>query len=150
MTPFVNTDLENIYDELDLIRVQIAQINGNQDIGNANGLVLKATPVQLSAGDSFTKFLGGYILNPNAVNVWVKFYNQVASNVTVGTTTPFYKVQIPANGQLFLDSPTPYCAIEYSEPGFEGVSIAATTGYLNSSIAAPGLDLEYNLNFRLA
>lgn len=80
------------------------------------------------------RFKGGIFLNPNAYPVYLKLYNDSAANVTIGVTETIYKIQIPANGQVVLDSPKVYVSLS------TGFTIAVTKFYLdtdNTALASP-------------
>lgn len=60
-----------------------------------------ATKATINVGRSS---LQGYcFVNPNAYAVYVKLYNALAANVTVGTTVPRKVIPIPAAGYLLQE-----------------------------------------------
>ncbi len=92
-----------------------------QDTGNASvatiatntGSPLTAPSLFRSTSQGETKAqidgsaagLYGYsFVNPNNYPVYVKFYNALAANVTVGTTTPLRTIAIPANGFVLQET----------------------------------------------
>lgn len=79
-----------------------------------------------SAGQVF----GWYFYNDGAAEVYVKFYNATAANVTVGTTTPVFTLGIPAGA----------AANVFSEIGIAfstAITVAATTGIAVADATAP-------------
>lgn len=76
------------------------------------------------------KIYGWFMYNDGASEVYVKFYNATAANVTVGTTTPVLTVPLPASSAA---------NIEFTNgiPFSTAICIAATTGVADADTAAP-------------
>jgi hypothetical protein len=73
---------------------------------------------------------GWYFYNDGAAEVYVKFYNATAANVTVGTTTPVLTIPIPAGA----------AANVFSSIGVAfgtAITVAATTGVADNDTGAP-------------
>lgn len=82
--------------------------------------------VKTSAGQIY----GWYIYNDGAAEVYVKFYNATAANVTVGTTTPALTIPIPAGGASNIE-------FSHGIPFSTAISIAATTVVADNDATAP-------------
>lgn len=99
--------------------------------------------VKASAGDVY----GWNFINPNTVDVYVKFYDATTSSVTVGTTTPVLTILVPAassgsNGMFFQDV--------QSGPQFRfstAITIACVTGIADSSTGAPGTAIHASVRY---
>ena len=76
------------------------------------------------------KLYGWYLYNDGAAEVYVKFYNATAANVTVGSTTPVLTVPVPAGAAA---------NVEYTNGITFGtaITVAATTGVADADTAAP-------------
>lgn len=77
------------------------------------------------------------IINPHTAPVYVKFYDALVADVTVGVNTPKFVVPVPANdgtnnGVTWLapDHPMMYFAV--------GITIACVTELADSGTTAPG------------
>lgn len=82
--------------------------------------------VKATAGQVF----GWYLYNDGAAEVYVKFYNATAANVTVGSTTPVLTIPVPAGA----------AANVFSSVGIAfgtAITVAATTGVADADTAAP-------------
>ena len=97
---------------------------------------LDETKVQVSAVPC--KVRGFYFQNPNTYPVFVKFFNALSANVTMGTTAPTWERQIPAG-----DGTTQgwICENNFNHVQFDattGLTIAATklTGIDNTALAS--------------
>lgn len=80
---------------------------------------------------------GWSIINPNTVDVFVKFYDGKVNDVTVGVTTPSLVLLIPAgitgqSGLFFQEANT-----RPIETFLNGITVAAVTGLADNSTAAP-------------
>jgi hypothetical protein len=82
--------------------------------------------VKTSAGQLY----GYYIYNDGAAEVYVKFYNATAANVTVGSTTPVLTIPIPAGSAANVEWTN---GIAFGT----AITIAATTGVADADTAAP-------------
>lgn len=72
---------------------------------------------------------GWVVQNNTAAIAYIQVFDQLAGNVTVGTTVPDYVIPVPSNGEAVLP---------LSEGGFthtNGLTIAATTGAGNAVAA---------------
>lgn len=74
---------------------------------------------------------GYYFANLNASWRFLKFYNNTAANVTVGTTTPVKTLPLPPNsaGHIMFPIPIPFST---------AICAAATTGVADNDTGAPG------------
>ena len=82
--------------------------------------------IKATAGQVF----GWYLYNDGAAEVYVKFYNATAANVTVGTTTPVLTIPVPAGA----------AANVFGEIGIAfgtAITIAATTAVADADTTAP-------------
>jgi hypothetical protein len=82
--------------------------------------------IKASAGQVF----GWYFYNDGAAEVYVKFYNATAANVTVGTTTPVLTIPVPAGA----------AANVFSSIGVAfgtAITVAATTAVADNDTTAP-------------
>lgn len=84
-----------------------------------------------------TTLWGVNLINPNTVPVYLKLYNALVGDVTVGTTAPAMTIAVPAG-----DGVTP--GIFFARPGSvairafsTGLTAAVVTGLADSSTAAP-------------
>lgn len=81
---------------------------------------------------------GWNITNRHTATLYVKFYNDTAANVEVGTTTPLFTLAIPGNASD---------ATMLSMMGTHGIAFdtaitwAATTGFADNDTGAPGANL---------
>lgn len=89
--------------------------------------------IKTSAG----KLFWIHVINLTASKRYIKFYNDTAANVTVGTTTPALSFPVPTmadtNGAGFT--------ISFGPQGTQfttAISVAATTGFANNDTGAPG------------
>lgn len=106
---------------------------------------LSSTKVQVkgSAGNVY----GWNFINTNTSDVFVKFYDGLAANVTVGTTTPVLTILVPAasgssNGLFFQDiNPDP------QEVFTAGITIACVTGLADSSTTAPTTAIHASVRY---
>jgi len=80
------------------------------------------------------RIFGYWITNPNAAVEYIQFYNQLAANVTVGTTIPFMTISIPASSSANLSLP-------YGIQCASALSVAATDSAGGNGAPGTGLDL---------
>ncbi len=94
--------------------------------------------VKTSAGQVF-----GWYIHNNAASVrYVKFYNDTAANVTVGTTTPKLTIPVPANGAANVEFRS---GIAFSA----AISVAATTGLADTDTGAPAAnEVQVNVFYK--
>jgi len=85
-----------------------------------------------------TNIYGYSCYNPNAVDVFLKFYNFIP---TIGITVPIWTVQIPSLNSVVLQG---------SEVLFNGevIHVAITTGYLDSDIGVPPIDSLIQITYK--
>ena len=76
--------------------------------------------------------MGGTFYNPNASNVFLKFYGD--NSAVVGTTEPLYFFMVPGGGQIILDATTCYYWC------INSLYAACTTSYTNGT--APTTPLQ--------
>jgi hypothetical protein len=76
------------------------------------------------------KLYGWYLYNDGAAEVYVKFYNATAANVTVGTTTPVLTIPVPAGSAANVEYTN---GITFST----AMCIAATTEVADNGTTAP-------------
>jgi hypothetical protein len=88
---------------------------------------------------------GFNIINPNNTDVYVKFFDNFDSDITLGTTKPNLTLLVPANGSIveaFDEKKTVYF---FST----NIAICAVTGLADSSTTAPDsgvyVQLYYNV-----
>jgi len=83
--------------------------------------------IKTTAGNLY----GYYFANTNAAARYLKFYNQTAANVVVGTTTPVLTFYLPPTSAGHVGLPFP---ISFST----AICAAATTGVADNDTGAPG------------
>jgi hypothetical protein len=83
-----------------------------------------------------TRLYGLHLINPNASNVYVQFFDMAVGSVTVGTTPPAFSLLAPANGGI--DTPWAF-PINFNT----ALTIAATTTATGSG--APASNIVANL-----
>lgn len=77
---------------------------------------------------------GYHIINPNAIPVYLKFYQEAFASVVIGTTIPIFVVQIPASGNVLVPADT--------RAQFQltiNMTIACLTGIQDSDTTGPGV-----------
>ena len=86
---------------------------------------------------SAATFYGGIVMNLKASVLYLKIYDALAANVTVGTTAPDLTIPIPTqgdtNGAGFV-IPIPACGLQFAT----GLTVACTTGIADNDNGAPG------------
>jgi len=97
-------------------------------------------PEQIGA-DIGLNIYGYNIYNPNIVDVFVRLYSNSVSP-TVGTTAIMETIQVPAGGSVVLKGTD--ILFTLASKGW----VAATTGYLDTDIAAPALDLICEITYK--
>ena len=93
---------------------------------------------------------GGYVVKgwniintANTTDVYVKFYNNVASSVTLGTTTPVLTLHVPANGSVFLEANKNNDIRNFDT----GMSVVCVTGLADSSTTAPSTAIHFSCKY---
>jgi hypothetical protein len=91
---------------------------------------------------------GWNFINPNTTDVYVKIYDALVANVTVGTTVPVFTLCIPAAASASI------CGIFFqdvnSQPQFictTGITIAAVTGLADNSTTAPSTAIHCSVRY---
>lgn len=77
---------------------------------------------------------GVIFTNTGTTTVWLKFYNATAANVTVGTTTPLWKVGLPGNA---TDNVSGVLSFPHGIKHDTAICVAVTTGYADNDTGAP-------------
>jgi hypothetical protein len=99
---------------------------------------LVATKVEIKASAGRLHFV--HVYNPNAFAVWVHFYDALAANVTVGTTTRKLTLGVPASVDRAFVLPVPV--------GFAtGITHAATKTNATGS-TAPDAGLSVSVGYK--
>jgi hypothetical protein len=99
--------------------------------------------IKAAAGDIY----GWNLINPNTVDVYVKFYDSAVGGVTVGTTAPAFTLMVPAastagSGLFFQD-----VLVMPQERFTTGITIACVTGIADNSTAAPATAIHASVRF---
>lgn len=107
---------------------------------------LTSTDVQVKAGQS--NLFGFTFVNVNTSPVYVKVYDGLAANVTVGTTAPIAVIEVPAgdgttSGTVILAPGTISFRFVNS-----GLTIAAVTGLADNSSSAPSTAIYAELLYK--
>jgi hypothetical protein len=89
--------------------------------------------VKASAGQVY----GMIFHNLAATKRYVKFYDQTAANVTVGTTTPVMTIPLQTTGTTDGAGWSPVIPV-MGIPFSNGICVAATTGLADADTGAPG------------
>ena len=100
--------------------------------------------VKANAGNVY----GFTFINSNTVPVYIKFYNALVGDVTVGTTVPLTVLMVPAGNGT---TPGQVVATVEDAPFAHfntGITIAAVTGVADSSTGAPTTDLHAEVVYR--
>lgn len=103
---------------------------------NENLLAATAT-VKATVGNVY----GVNIINTNVVPVYLKFFDAAA--VTIGTTAPTEVLAIPASGALLIEPKN--SVFSYFQTN--SIKIAAVTGVLTASTAAPSTGLVVEIKY---
>ncbi len=83
--------------------------------------------IKASAG----KIYGYHLYNAGAAARYFKFYDALAANVTVGTTTPVITISVPAGGVTQVEFSMGIAFVT-------GITAACVTGLADNSAGAPG------------
>jgi hypothetical protein len=98
--------------------------------------------VKTSAGCVY----GMWVTNTATTTRWVKFYNETAANVVVGTTTPVLTIGIPGNSS---DDITGLFSTTNGIQFSTAICVAATTGVADSDTGAPAAnDVIVNIFYK--
>lgn len=143
---------------VDIGDVDVASISaGNNLIGNV-GIGVRTSggttifrSLDLDETEEEVKGTAGQVYWIHAINLstgkrYLKFYNDTAANVTVGTTTPVLTFVIPTqgdtNGTGFV------LTIPMGIPFSSAITVAATTGLADNDTGAPGAnDVVINVGY---
>lgn len=112
-------------------RVQVDAQTGN-GLSTFRSLDLDETEEQIKA--SAGAVFGWYIANLATSTRFVKFYNDTAANVTVGTTTPVITLPIPGNS---TDDVAANALGGHGIVFSTAITVAATTGVADADTGAP-------------
>jgi hypothetical protein len=119
-----------------------------QDTPNTTGGLSIFRSIDIDETEEEVKATAGMVYNIIAYNndstneMFLKFYNDTAANVVVGTTTPVLTFPIAASQQLIIDVPK---GIAFST----AITVAATTGVADSDTGAPDAnDVLVNVLFK--
>lgn len=82
------------------------------------------------------------LINPNASAVYVKFYNASLASTTVGTTTPFHTLMVPASGSVVFQSPT-----NSFKQFSTAITIACVTGLADNDTTAPSTAIRADIGY---
>ena len=105
---------------------------------------LSSTDVQaVVCGTGGFNIRGFNIINPNSSDVYVKFYDALAANVTVGTTTPILTLLVPANGSVFEPFESQKVVAFFNT----AITLAAVTGLADSSTTAPSTAIHVSIQY---
>lgn len=105
---------------------------------------LSSTDVQaVACGTAGLNIRGFNIINPNTTDVYVKFYDALATNVTVGTTTPILTLFVPANGSVFEPFENNKVVAFFNT----AITLACVTGLADSSTTAPTTAIHISFQY---
>lgn len=99
---------------------------GGYDVANNIDVDETEDAVKTSAG----KLYGWFWYNDGAAEVYIKYYNDTVANITVGSSTPFMTIAIPAGGASNVE-------FGAGIPFSSAITIAATTGVATADTGAP-------------
>jgi len=116
----------NLHTVLDSLPPPTPNTSGGYDVANNIDVDETEDAVKTSAG----KLYGWYWYNDGAAEVYVKYYNDTVANVSVGSTTPFMTIGVPAGGGTNIEWST---GIPFSA----AITVAATTGAATADTGAP-------------
>lgn len=103
---------------------------------------LSSTDVQAQVASAAGLYIRGFnIINPNSTDVYVKFYDALAADVTVGTTTPALTLFVPANGTIF----EAYDRNKIVEFFSTACTLACVTGIADNSTTAPSTAIHISI-----
>lgn len=110
-------------------------------IGRASGGMTIFRSIDIDESEEEVKASAGQVFSITAFNrtaapLYLKFYNETAANVTVGTTTPVLTFVVPGNAD------SDGAGFVWNNPiGFAfstGICVAATTGIADNDTTGPG------------
>jgi hypothetical protein len=97
---------------------------------------------------AFTRVYGWVLYNPNIVPVFLKLYNQLVSDVEVGTTEPALTLCIPPGTTdtpgIYIQNPDIVPFHDFSE----ALSVAVTTGLSDDSTTAPATPVHVHIKYK--
>lgn len=112
-TPYIDCDNKNLSIEQIIKKFLLVEdaegnpalkvITANDALTNANLDLRKTdlTKIKTTVKTGAANLMGWNIINPNATAVYVKFYDKLIADVTVGTTVPILTLMVPANGSVY-------------------------------------------------
>jgi hypothetical protein len=107
-------------------------------------LTSTAQTIKTSSGS----VMGWNFINVNSMAVYVKFYNALIANVTVGTTTPILTVAVPAGSATNpgINMVTP--DLVPFEVFSTAISFACVTGLADNSNTAPATAIHASVRYK--
>jgi hypothetical protein len=107
-------------------------------------LTSTAQTIKTSSGS----VMGWNFINVNSMAVYVKFYNALIANVTVGTTTPILTVAVPAGSSTNpgINMVTP--DLVPFEVFSTAISFACVTGLADNSNTAPATAIHASVRYK--
>jgi hypothetical protein len=105
---------------------------------------IRNTSVTVADIDAYSNpctLTGWNIINSNSYAVYLKFYNNTAANVTVGTTVPTKVLMLPANGSIVNDGANHVFTT--------GICIAATKNLADNDTTAIDVPLYAELTYKV-
>jgi hypothetical protein len=138
VTETIKTDLDGgqhvTYHKTELV----TSTTGGASVYRSIDLDESEEEVKGSAGQLY----GYYFFNAAASVRYLKFYNATAASTTVGTTTPFLTMPLPAGAAGHISFPVP---ITFST----AICAAATTGLADNDTGAPSAnDVVLNVFYK--
>lgn len=153
-TPYIDCDNKNLSIEqimkkfllvedaegnpaLKVITANDALTNSNLDLRKTDLTKIKTT---VKVGE--TNLMGWNIINPNATAVYVKFYDALLADVTVGTTVPILTLMVPANGSVYQQ---PDCIQQNASVGLVVLATSLLADTDTTDVTTPiQINVKYN------
>lgn len=111
---------------------------------NYRNTALSSTDVQVQIASTGGVPVRGFnFINPNSTEVYVKFYDALATNVTVGTTTPVLTLMVPSNGSVFEAYDRNKIVAFFST----AITIACVTGLADNDTTAPSTAIHASIQY---
>lgn len=105
---------------------------------------LSSTDVQVQVSNASGIAVRGFnFINPNSTDVYVKFYDALAANVTVGTTTPILTLMVPSNGSIFEAYDQNKTIAFFST----ALTVACVTGLADNDTTAPSTAIHASIQY---
>jgi hypothetical protein len=132
--------------------VSVVSVSGTISLAAETGFLsrrntaLSNTPFTIKTSPG--SVMGWNFINVNPVTVYVKFYNAVIANVTVGTTAPLLTIAVPPGVMT-------NAAFHFQEPSsipqevFDtAISIACVTGLADNNNTAPSTAIHASVRYK--